>query len=332
MKFIKQHLLFILGISISLLLLWLSLRDVESTKLITSISNVNAIYLIPFILSLFIYYWLKVIRWKILLKPTTNSSLGQLYPPMMIGYAGNLILPMQLGEFVRVILAAKSLNIHTAPVLTSVVLERLFDFFTLFVLIGLTTLFNENNSATLASAFFLIGIGCLGATLILLFYIFFTDQFVSIFRKATVFLPSHFQSRLIDFVIQGADGLHAIKDPGLLMRIILISLLQWGMMWICVYLSIIATGLDISIFTAFIVLIFVIIGISIPTSPGYIGSIQAAYYIALSSYSISASAALTASLFYHITAYISVLVVGLYYLKKQNITFSSLKMTSKIKD
>jgi len=332
MRFLSKHFLFILGITISVALLWFSLRDVELEPLLISFSELKFIYLLPFILSLFIYYWLKVVRWKMLLTPTVKSSLMALYPPMMIGYAGNLILPMQLGEFVRVALAAKNLKIHSAAILTSVVLERLFDFFTLFILIGLTTYFYTEKSETLQTAFFYIGIGCLIAVIIIFIYIFYTDKFVLLFRKTTAFLPERIHTQLLGAVAQGADGLHAIKNPGLLILLILISLLQWGMMWVCVYISIIATGLDISIYAAFIVLIFVIIGISIPTSPGYIGSIQAAYYLALSSYSISANDALTASLFYHITAYVSVLVVGLYYLKKQNINFTFLKKTSNIKD
>jgi len=96
-------------------------------------------------------------------------------------------------------------------------------------------------------------------------------------------------------------------------------------MWACIYVSVMAINIVVTPAIIFIVLLFIIIGISLPTTPGFIGSIQAAYYFALAPFGVSAEDAFISSVFYHIIAYFSVLIVGLYYFSKYKITYNELK-------
>lgn len=321
----NNKILLLVGMAVSAVFLWISLHDTNFSEIITTFSKSNPLYIIPFIVALFLYYSLKAYRWKFILRPIKKTRVRDIYPSMMIGYAGSLILPMQLGEIVRAHLAAKNLDIYTAPVLTSVILEKLFDFLTLFLLIGITAFVLVDSSPTLNKAAIIVGCICLLVFSIIIFYIVYTQQFLRISRAIMTKFPSRLRSAVLRNLELGAEGLHSIKNPKLLAYISFLSILQWGFMWLCVYISILATGISIPFVLAFLVLVYVIIGVTLPTSPGYIGSIQAAYYFALIPYNIPAETAFTASLFYHLLAYMSVLIVGSYYLRSYGLSFSKLK-------
>lgn len=325
MRRIKNQILVYTGIGVSLFFLWISLRNTDYHEIVTAFSNSNPLYIIPFITSLFVYYALKAYRWKFILTPVTGTTAQQIYPPMMIGYAGSLVLPMQLGELLRIHFAAKILNVYSAPILVSVILEKLFDFLTLFLLIGITAFLLVDTSPALSKAAWFVGSICLLVFLFIGYYIIFTGQFIKLARFLVSVFPEKIRTLILRNLELGAEGLHSIKNPGLLMRISVLSIAQWAFMWLCIYLSILATGISVPYLLAFLVLVYVIIGVTLPTSPGYIGSIQAAYYFALSPYGVTAETAFTASLFYHLLAYFSVLIVGGYYLRSYGISFSKLK-------
>jgi len=321
----KKNFLLFTGIVFSVLLLWISLRNTDMRQIGQAFLNTRPVFILPFIISLFAYYWLKAHRWALILNSTAKATTREIYPPMMIGYAGSLILPMQLGELIRVYLASKILSVRNAPVLTSVILERLFDFFTLLLIIGLTAFYIEKASDELNNAFLIVGVISIIMFTFIFIYIFLTKYFLGFIELLLYFFSGKLKQIIIENIAHGVEGLSSVRNPRKLFVLILLSLLQWCFMGICIYLSIIASGIDISIPIAFLVLVFVIIGVTLPTSPGYIGSIQAAYYFALTPYGITSNEAFTASIFYHLLAYLSVLIVGTIYLKKYGLSLSNLK-------
>lgn len=328
MKLKKHQIVITLGIVVSVVLLWVSLRHTNFEQILLAFQNVDLVYAIPFLLALFLYYWLKAYRWHLLLKPVKQTETTLVYPPMMIGYAGSLILPLQLGELIRVYLVSKLLQVRQAPVLTSVVLERLFDFLTLLLLVSASSFFIDSDSKELQNALYIVGLLCLLLFVFVGIYIFFTRSFLAFIKKLSRVLPDKIHKPLIENLEAGANGLSTFKSVKSVLSIGFLSLVQWLFMLVCVYISLLAANIPVSPVVAFLVLTFVIIGISIPTSPGFIGSIQAAYYFALAPYGISANDAFTASVFYHLLAYVSVLLVGAYYLKKFGLTFSKLKQNA----
>ena len=97
--------------------------------------------LLPIWLLLFVFYWIKAWRWRMLLAPLGDFRTGRLFPPVMIGFAFNNVLPAHLGEFVRVFVFSKQERQPFTPVLTSVVLERVLDIIAILGLLMLGLVF-----------------------------------------------------------------------------------------------------------------------------------------------------------------------------------------------
>ena len=80
-------------IAISALFLFLALRGLHLGQVWQSIQGANLLWLIPAVAVYFIDVIFRSLRWQILLKPTVQLDLGEVFPVISIGYLGNNIFP-----------------------------------------------------------------------------------------------------------------------------------------------------------------------------------------------------------------------------------------------
>ena len=110
-------------------------------------------------------------------------------------------------------------------------------------------------------------------------------------------------------------GLQSLRRLPLLLGIVVTSIVQWGFMGLTVYLSLVAIGLDLRLSPAFVVLAATTFGITLPAAPGFLGTVQAAYVLALIPYGVSRADAFAASAVFHVPTYLTVTLLGLWLLK-----------------
>jgi uncharacterized membrane protein YbhN (UPF0104 family) len=79
------------------------------------------------------------------------------------------------------------------------------------------------------------------------------------------------------------------------------------------------------IYASFILLIFVAFGISIPSSPGFIGTFQFACILALRYFKIPESTAFSISMVLWAGNFLPVTLIGLYYLKKEHFSLKKIQ-------
>jgi uncharacterized protein (TIRG00374 family) len=83
---------------------------------------------------------LRVLRWKIMIKPVTHLSFTHTLGAMLVSFFANNVLPLRTGEFVRPVIIKVKFRGSFLGALTTVVAERLLDILTivgLFVLLFL---------------------------------------------------------------------------------------------------------------------------------------------------------------------------------------------------
>jgi len=102
------------------------------------------------------------------------------------------------------------------------------------------------------------------------------------------------------------------------------SLAQWGLMAGCIAASCVALDLHVPFAAAVSVLGLTIIGMSLPSGPGYLGSIQLAFALGLAPFHVEASAAIAASVFYHVLVCGSLILAGIASLYRLGGSFSTL--------
>ena len=144
-----------------------------------SFARANYLTLPLMLLGLYGFFWLKAIRWRLLLEPVRPLQTRQVAPAMMIGFMGNNIFPAHLGEFIRVYFLGREFGVPKTAVFSSVVLERVFDVIAILFLLAVSLIFvdglpDDYTSFSLGIA----GVAFLGL-LVLGAYVVWTDLFCS---------------------------------------------------------------------------------------------------------------------------------------------------------
>jgi len=116
-----------LGIAVTAATLAYSLWDADVGQLWTALKSGRVWVVPPFLLVLAVFYVTNALRWSILLRPFGSFSPRQVMPSMMIGFAGNNVLPMRVGELIRAYLFSREFVQPRSGVLMTLVLERLLD-------------------------------------------------------------------------------------------------------------------------------------------------------------------------------------------------------------
>jgi hypothetical protein len=311
MRIHRGHAATVLGIALSAVFLWLALRDVDVIALRASLVATRWWVAVPFLVSLFAFYWIKTLRWAALLRAVAPVTAHGLFRVVMVGYAAGALLPMQLGEVVRAWLGARRLGIRVAASFMSIALERVLDLLSILLLVAAAAPWMGGELVALKRLALPLGGFALMTLAVLLLFVFRTEGCLRTAERLARALPERLARALVDQIRAGIAGLRALRDPRLLSAALLASLAQWAFMFACVWLSLFALDIEAGPAAALLALILTVVGTSLPNSPGYVGSIQLAFTLALAPFGTGPSQAVAASLFFHVLAYLSVVLVGL---------------------
>ena len=294
-------------------MLWLAIRGTDFRSIGDSLAAAERIWAVPFLPTLFVFYWLKSARWRDLLSPSVDARTRDLFPSVMIGYAGTAILPLQMGELVRTFIVSKKFTLPFSLVLSSVAIERIFDLLTILTLLGVALATGQSTPELLIKAGYVIASVTLAGLLIAIWAAIDTEGALSMAGSLMSWMPDPMSNTILKHLEAATRGIASIRNPKLLIQIAANSILQWGLMGLCIWFSLLAVDIHVPVSGVILVLVATIVGISLPASPGYLGSIQLAFVVALRPFGIDAAQAVAASVFYHVLAYVAVVVVGFTY-------------------
>lgn len=292
---------------------------IEFGSVLSSFSRANYLTLPVFFAFLFGHFWLKAIRWKLLLRPIRHFRTRDVAPAMMIGFMGNNVLPAHLGEFVRMYVFARDQKLSRSAVLSSLILERIFDVLAIVLFLGVSLLFLPDPPEEFER--YLPGAVALLAALFVLvtIYIFWTKPFVRFAEgclRRLPLVPSGLKLRLVGMLEEGAAGLSSMRSPRLAAGILVTSVLQWLCVGGMVHLALRSFGIAVSPLASFVVVAGTAVAVTVPASPGFFGVVQVAFRMSLAPFGVAVESAVAASIYFQIVQYIPVTLVGLYYFNR----------------
>jgi uncharacterized protein (TIRG00374 family) len=145
-KSTKSLIQFVLLLSIGILLIWLSLRQVapEKDNILKAFKEANYFWVFISLLIAFFSHFLRAYRWNYLLNPVGHKvNLLNANCHVLIGYLANYGIP-RMGELTRCTLAAKYDKVPFEVALGTVITERIVDTL-VFIVIFFITLFVQFN-------------------------------------------------------------------------------------------------------------------------------------------------------------------------------------------
>ena len=307
------------GIAVSAFFLWLALRHVQGSELRSAIALADYRMLIPFTACLLAFYWVRTYRWKLLLAHISNVTTRQLFGPVMIGYGANFLLPFQFGEVARAFTARSRTRLPAMPLAFSIVVERLFDFLVILLSLALALTFHRHLPEYLTRLGALAALGVVGLAVSTALFAAYTEPAIRLIGRGLAWLPDGPRRSVMDMLRSGARGMHAILNPFVVLKVALVSVGQWAVYLVCIWLTLYAVGAHVSLPTLLLILALTVLGSSVPNAPGYLGSIQAGYVLALEATHEDAAKGLAASIVFHVIYALTAVGMGLVALRRSRI-------------
>jgi hypothetical protein len=331
----KIDLKFWLGIAVSLFFMVLLFRKIDFNQLWSALVRVDYRYILLAVACTFISYYLRAVRWHYLLIAEKPIPLSSLYPATIIGYMANNLLPARLGEFVRAFVLAQREGLQTPTVFASLVIDRLFDGFTV-MLILLFTLLTLRLPQGLAEAETVLRTGGIVTFVlyaaVVAFLLLLKRQTVRTLAWTGILLkpfPQKLSDRIIPLLGSFIGGIKMSSKGGHIAAVLASSLAVWLFCVIPVDMVLQGFGIHLPITASMFILVLLVFAVMVPASPGFIGTYHYACFKGLSAFGIAESTAVSIALILHGTAFFPVIIAGFYYLWKNKTSLSELQGAEK---
>jgi glycosyltransferase 2 family protein len=311
-----------LGVAVSAVLLWVAVRGVSLDEVLQQLRQVRPLWLVPVLASIFLRFWLTAIRWQLLLRPVKSIGIHRLFAITMVGFMANNVLPARLGEFVRAYALGRSEGLPPSVPFATIVIERIFDGFTLllFLVGGLSFLRPSRTLLWAAGLTCALYLGVLGTLLVLR-----TERGQELLIGALDRLPGRVAGPARRLLETFRAGLEVLGDVRALLLTTLLSIAIWVVNAAGVEASFRAFTLDLPPYASFLLLGTIAVALVLPSAPGYVGPLQVGTVQGLALVGVARETALSLSIVYHLCNYIPITLVGLAYLSALNLTLGELR-------
>lgn len=320
-----------IGIGISLLFLWIALRNLNFERLGESLQEARYRWLVPTILMYFVTVGARTWRWHYLLQPLKCVSLRHLFEAVVIGYLGNNIYPFRIGELLRAYVLRRREDVSMSSGLATVFVERIFD-----GLAVLTLIFMALPLAPLPHAqmrtLVAIATAVFFSALLLFFILASAPQRASFLLQwiGDRFLPQRLRRPFLQIAQRFLAGLASLQHPRSIAFVFLISIAIWlaetGKYWLMMQ------AFPFAVPFAVLMLVNGIINLAttLPSAPGFVGTFDLSGIAVLVLFGIDEEIAAAYTLVLHAALWLPSTVFGFGYMLYSGLRWSELGQAAKV--
>lgn len=320
----------LLGILLSTGLIFFIIYQVDFPQLLSALQSAHYLPLIPAVLLLLLTLLVRAWRWRYLLEPVKSVSILNLLSATSIGFMANMILPARIGEVVRAYLLGQKEQVSKMTCFATIVVERILDLLCILLILASLLLFVRfpiKHPALIGSLHvggYVSAFLCMGLIGSLWFLKTRTDQTIRFLRYCLAFLPERWLEKIITTLQAFTVGLQVMRRGKHLLTIVVLSLLLWMLGVLINFFILQAFDLYLPLYAPFYFLVVQILGVSVPSSPGFIGTYHAAVVIGFTIFQVPQALALSVAIIMHAAFFFPFILVGLYFLWRENLSLRKL--------
>lgn len=327
----------LLGIALSIALLWYTLNDVDFHQVWIVLSTSNGWLWLACTITATAIFPLRARRWQALLAPSAGRlPLGPLWRATAIGMMVNNVVPARAGEPARAFaLTREQAQVRFTAAFASLAVDRLFDGAVVIAMMLLATLdprFPADATILGASAWSIaasMGL-VLSGVFVALALLAYAPQWCLRIADALVGRIAPRLVPKVHGVLEGfASGVGVLRQPALALEVLWWAVLHWVCNAAAFYLGFLALGLDAPLSAAFFVQGLIAISVALPSSPGFFGVFEAAGTVGLGLYGVSDVNAVSWAIGFHLLSFVPITVMGAWYLSRLNLNLRELTTVAK---
>jgi len=280
----------IIGVLLSLFLLWWLFRSTDWQVLSTTLRQVDPGLIILSLALSFSSFFARVQRWSYVVRATHPATFRSLFSATQIGLLVNAVIPARLGDIVRGYVLGRLIKIPFVRSITLVALDRINDVLALLTVLLVTLIvFPSNRDIEFAAGSFnnaepfivsssliqpvAITLALVLSVIILLFVFLYFQQALVLrwLDKATGAISTRLGAKLRSMFVNFAEGMHIFRSTHEMLKSILFSLLTWGLIAVSLAVLFEAFHLDYPWYAPLLMLSILGVFTSVTVTPGLVG-------------------------------------------------------------
>lgn len=320
---------------LTVVFLYFFFRGVDWKEVLDYLTDVNLRFFILVVLLTPLHFVARAIRWEYLLKHEKRTKFFNRFAGNAVGFTVTMIFPGRLGELVKPLYLAQKEKMKKGFVLGTVVVERIFDLFTMCSLLGLFLVskpFYTSNLQAKEEAYsnlqFWGMIGVVLASVLLIFilaFYFFREKTLAVFSFFLRPFPKKISDKIIEFLEEFIKGLKFFHSVGNLLMYILLSFVLWLGIIFYYWVFFFAYNISMPFFFLFPYSFLLMVGATIPT-PGMVGGFHYFSKLALTSlFNINPNQAVGMTIVVHAVQLVMTCLIGYVILWKEGISLLQIK-------
>lgn len=320
-----------LGIVLSALLLWWTLREVSFADVWGVLRQSNVLLFLLSAVVATLIFPLRARRWRTILEPVAGRiPFGPLWRSTAIGIMMNNVFPLRAGEFARAFALTREVpRVPITSALGSLAVDRIFD-----AIVLLALMFGAMLDPAFPAGVELWGrtvpqLAAGGITLVALLLI---VCYTVVLQPARVLqlvgwcarrvLP-RFEAKIVEMVDHGVGGLAVLKDTRRFLEVLFWAVAHWVLNALAFYLAFMAVGMEVPFSAALFLQGVIGIGVAIPSSPGFFGVFELFATVGLGVYGVSNELAVSWAIGFHLLSFIPITVFGAVYFARLGLSIAS---------
>jgi len=321
----------IVGLVLGALLVYLSVRGIQFQGVADGFRAIRYGYVLPILAAMLLMQVLRSFRWGLILKPIEKIDQLSLFSVTSVGFLAIIAIPARLGELARPYLITKKSRIPMSSALGTIFVERALDCLTILIITAFVLFFTPLPPWLVRSSvlFLLLTLAVFVGMVLMIVK---REAALRLLRLLIGKLPARYADWVNRLILHFIEGFRIMADPARLISVGGLSILIWLVDVLAIYLLFLAFGFQLPVVAAFVLMIILIIGIAIPTAPGFIGNWHYFCVIGLSLFGIPKTEALTFALFYHFLSIGIVIILGLIFLPSNRFSVFDLRMGARSGD
>jgi uncharacterized protein (TIRG00374 family) len=298
------------GVGLSVLAVYLSVRDVQWGEVAKVLLHSDRLVLLLALGTVLLNTWMKAVRWRLLFYPAhSRLSVWTYLLALLVGQLGNRLLPARLGDLARIYMIGEGTGISRALALATTIVEKAIDSVMLLALIALLSL-RMPMPLWLARSSVLLS-SLLAALLFAMLLLASRNWSIAeVLQRRAEGHASPAVLQAFGRLVEAGHSLGALSDPSVQMQVWVWSFLIWLTAAATNVLAFWALGLGANVPPSLVLLVVLMTGAALPTSPLQIGVFHYLCVLTLTLFGVEHSVALSYAIVLHFVVHLPIVVGG----------------------
>jgi glycosyltransferase 2 family protein len=318
-------------VAISAALLFFIIRQVNLAEVRRNLAAAHPTPLLVAVLVATLTFPIRTIRWRILLRSAQGEPLplAPMWHATAIGFMANNVLPFRAGELIRPFAATRLAGARFTSALSSIAVERIFDGLTITSLLTFALLSPDLPGHVAVGGVSVHHIALVAGSLsaaALLVALAVVAWPLAAERAVRAVVPGvHLADRLVGLIEGIRHGLVALNSPTRIGGVVFWSFVLWLVNALSFYVGFAAFDINVSYTGALLMQGLLSFGVSVPSTPGYVGPFEAAIVASLALYGVGEDRAFSYAIAYHVTTFIPITLLGLWSVARSPVKLRDLR-------